>query len=209
MDGANECNKLRMKNTIVLFPGGFKPLTGAHISLIQRYAKLPNVKQIKLLVGPKERDGITQDTAIHIAKMLLYYEFKVTVEASKWPSPVLTAFKEVEFATDSSTYTLASSTKGKDYERANDFISKHQPGQKYYDVLHENVEVISLPVNVAPILYKGRIDKNKGMPISASILREDLKNDNYAYFKTNYPNTNNNTIARVWEELQSSIHGQN
>jgi len=35
-----------MKNVTVLFPGGFKPITGAHMALAQRYAQNPNVEKL-------------------------------------------------------------------------------------------------------------------------------------------------------------------
>ena len=49
-----------MNKITVLFPGGFKPLTGAHLALAQRYAEDPQVDQIILLIGPTERGGITR-----------------------------------------------------------------------------------------------------------------------------------------------------
>ena len=55
-----------MKNVTVLFPGGFKPITGAHMALAQRYAQNPNVDKVIMLIGSKERDGITRDTSIKI-----------------------------------------------------------------------------------------------------------------------------------------------
>jgi nicotinic acid mononucleotide adenylyltransferase len=33
-----------MDKITVLFPGGFKPLTGAHLALAQRYAESPQVE---------------------------------------------------------------------------------------------------------------------------------------------------------------------
>ena len=46
---------------IVLLPGGFKPPHGGHLELAKRYASQPNVIRVEVLVGPKERDGITRD----------------------------------------------------------------------------------------------------------------------------------------------------
>ena len=40
-----------MDKITVLFPGGFKPLTGAHMALAQRYAELPEVERVILLIG--------------------------------------------------------------------------------------------------------------------------------------------------------------
>ena len=54
-----------MNKITVLFPGGFKPLTGAHLALAQRYAQHPEVERVILLIGPKEREGITRDKTIN------------------------------------------------------------------------------------------------------------------------------------------------
>ena len=35
-----------MNNVTVLFPGGFKPITGAHMALAQRYAQNPSVDKV-------------------------------------------------------------------------------------------------------------------------------------------------------------------
>jgi len=43
----------------VLLPGGFKPPHGGHLDLATRYAAVPQVAQVKVLIGPKERDGFT------------------------------------------------------------------------------------------------------------------------------------------------------
>jgi nicotinic acid mononucleotide adenylyltransferase len=41
-----------MNNVTVLFPGGFKPITGAHMQLAQRYANNPQVNRVIMLCGP-------------------------------------------------------------------------------------------------------------------------------------------------------------
>ena len=55
-----------MNKITVLFPGGFKPLTGAHLALAQRYAESPQVGRVILLIGPNSRDGITREQSIEI-----------------------------------------------------------------------------------------------------------------------------------------------
>jgi len=59
-----------MNKITVLFPGGFKPLTGAHLELATRYAQDPNVEQVILLIGPKERDGITRNKTMEMFELL-------------------------------------------------------------------------------------------------------------------------------------------
>ncbi len=55
-----------MNKITTLFPGGFKPLTGAHLALAERYAQHPDTDRVILLIGPKDRDGITRDKTIEI-----------------------------------------------------------------------------------------------------------------------------------------------
>ncbi len=40
-----------MNKITTLFPGGFKPLTGAHLALAQRYATHPDVDRVILLIS--------------------------------------------------------------------------------------------------------------------------------------------------------------
>ncbi|NJO91095.1 MAG: hypothetical protein HC831_20620 [Chloroflexia bacterium] len=189
---------------VVLYPGGFKPLSGGHISLIRRYAKIPEVKEVRLLVGPGVRNGIGQDTAVAIAEKFLKDDPKITVEPSKWSSPVLTAYKEVEDAAPGQ-YTLASSSKGNDWERTKSFIEQHQPGGKYHEKLADGVEIVALPVNVEPANYSGRNDEFEGQPISASNLRKDIMNDDRVNFDTNYPGEDQEAIDFVWYTLNGTL----
>ena len=59
-----------MKNITVLFPGGFKPITGAHLELANRYAAHPQVDRVIMLCGPKSRDGITREKTIELFNLL-------------------------------------------------------------------------------------------------------------------------------------------
>jgi len=188
----------------VLFPGGFKPMHQGHLNLIQEYTQKHKVEKIKILVGPKERDGITQADALLLADIFmdrLYNKEKVTIEPSKYPSPVLTAFKEVENAKDPCNFTLATSKKGKDYERAHDFFTKHQKGEKYYDLLSHNVNVVKIDIDMTPIKYRDRTDEYNETPISSTVLRQDVVNKDFVNFKTNYPYENINLIVHIWTEL--------
>ena len=185
----------------VLYPGGFKPMTGGHIHLINKYLESDEVGKIKVLVGPAVRNGITQDVAVKIAKKLLERYENVIVEGVKWPSPILTAYKEIAEATPG-FYTLASSSKGDDYKRVKDFVEKHNNG-KYPPP--EGVHVIELPVDIEPLYFRGRTDENNNTPISASVLRNDIINDDYENFKTGYPDNTEEEIRFVWEQLAGLV----
>jgi len=54
------------EGTTVLFPGGFKPPHGGHLELALRYAELPGVSQVVILVAPEPRDGVSRDQSVTI-----------------------------------------------------------------------------------------------------------------------------------------------
>ena len=55
-----------MDKITVVFPGGFKPLTGAHLELANRYAQAADVEKVILLIGEKPREEITREKTIEI-----------------------------------------------------------------------------------------------------------------------------------------------
>ena len=59
-----------MNNVTVLFPGGFKPITGAHMHLANQYANNPAVSKVIMLIGPNSRDGVTREKSIDIFRLL-------------------------------------------------------------------------------------------------------------------------------------------
>lgn len=189
-------------NVTVLLPGGFKPMTGAHLSLIKRYAIHPQVENVRVIVGPKTRNGITQEMGIEIAKILTKNIPNVTVEGTNWPSPILTAYKEIENMKPGN-YALAASSKGDDYKRVKDFTDQHQPGGKYYEGLPKEVNIVELPVDVQPAVF---IDgPHEGKPISASTLRQDIMNGDYSGFASGYPETDDDQIQQVWNLLNGVV----
>jgi hypothetical protein len=187
----------------VLYPGGFKPMTGGHLDLIKRYADNELVKEIRVLVGPSVRDGIDQAKAARIIRKLTENMPKVVVEEVQWPSPVLTAYKIMGEA-EPGYYALAASSKGEDYKRVEDFTNKHRKGQKFSRE-EEGVYVIEMPISADPVLFAGRDDENEGEPISASVLRNDIINDDFDNFVTGYPHSDPEDIQYVWDELAETV----
>ena len=187
----------------VLLPGGFKPMTGAHLELIRRYAENPIVKEVKVIVGPKERNGINQELGTKIAKELTKRFTNVKVEKSKYPSPLLTAYKEVENMLPGK-YALAASAKGDDYKRVMDFTAQHQEGGKYHPGVPEGVTIVELPIDVDPALFQG--GPLKGEPISASILRRAILDGDFDQFASGYPDSDSNQVEDVWDMLQGVVN---
>ena len=78
-------------NTIILFPGGFKPPHAGHIAIAKEYAKNPNVKEVQMLIGPKSRDGITREQSLLALKMLIK-DPKIKIVAIDSENPMQSAF---------------------------------------------------------------------------------------------------------------------
>jgi len=105
-----------MNNITVLFPGGFKPLTGAHLDLANRYAQDAQVDRVILLIGPKERDGITREKTIELFN-LLNDNPNIEIQSTAFNSPIMAAYEYLfELPEDAvGKYAMAASTKGDDY----------------------------------------------------------------------------------------------
>ena len=181
----------------VLLPGGFKPPHGGHLELAKRYATQPNVSKVEILIGPKEREGITRDQSIQVWKALLSGTVNIEVKSVKEDNPLLAAYKYIETA-NPGTYALAASSKGEDYVRVKKFVQGHAKGAKYNRAY---VDVVELPLDTQPLIYKGRTDQLNGKGISASTLRKDLVNKDFINFKTNYPGTLDTTLKSVYSVL--------
>ena len=178
---------------IVLLPGGFKPPHGGHLDLAVRYSKLPNVSEVRVLIGPKEREGITRDQSIAVWKTLLVGTKRIIVQEVAEDNPLLAAYKYIETAKPG-TYALGASSKGEDYIRVKKFVEGHAEGSKYH---RAGVNVVELPLNTKPLLYTGRTDGLNGKGIGASTLRQDLAKKDYRNFKTNYPSITSENILRT------------
>jgi hypothetical protein len=187
-----------MNNITVLFPGGFKPLTGAHLALAQRYAEDPQVNRVILLIGEKPRDGITREKTIEIFN-LLNSNPKIEIQPTAFNSPIMAAYEYLfELPQDATgRYAMAASTKGDDYVRAKDFVpnvDKYRTvGDKKGRTIPQGIDATELSIDVDPLLY------TSGGPISASTIRQAIANNDYATFRASYPNHDDATVKNVWQ----------
>ena len=83
---------------VILIPGGFKPPTGGHYSLISQYDKNPDVIKVFVVAGHEERGGITYQQSRKIFS--IYGGFSDKVEFLESPAkdggPMKTCFKILE-----------------------------------------------------------------------------------------------------------------
>lgn len=194
-------------NVTILIPGGFKPAHEGHIDLIRRYANSNNVKNVKVIIGPGIRNGITQEEAQKIAKMLLKGYKNVEVELSSYPSPVLTAYKYIETASPG-TYAMGAAEKDTGsvgYDKVLNFVKGYNEGGKYFHLKPKGVNIVEFPIDIKPIVYKGRTDEFEGTPISGSVLRKDILNKDYQNFRTNYPYHDEKIIKKIWDMCENVV----
>ena len=191
-----------MNKITTLFPGGFKPLTGAHLALAERYATHPDVERVIMLIGPKGRDGITREKTIEIFN-LINRNPNIEIQPTEFNSPIMAAY-EYMFALpqdEMGRYAMAASTKGDDYVRAKDFVpnvDKYKTiGDKTGRKMPAGIDATELNLDVDPITYKN------GQLISASTIRAAITNKDYNTFRASYPAQNDAEVKNIWQILTS------
>jgi hypothetical protein len=191
-----------MDKITVLFPGGFKPLTGAHLALAQRYAESPQVGQVIMLIGPQPREGVTREQSIEIFDLAQSngdISNKIEIRPTEFNSPIVAAY-EYLFALPSDAvgrYAMAASTKGDDYVRAKAFVPNVDKyatiGDKKGRKIPIGIDATELNIDVDPETYAD------GTPISATIVRKAITDRNYETFRASYPQLDNAVVQNAWQ----------
>ena len=187
-----------MNNITVLFPGGFKPLTGAHLELANRYTQHPDVDRVILLIGPKERDGITREKTIELFN-ILNDNPTIEIQPTEFNSPIMAAYEYLFALPEDATgqYAMAASAKGDDYVRAKDFIPNVDKyatiGDKKGRTIPRGIDAIELNINVDPLMG------SNGEPISATMVRNAIANNDYNAFRSAYPQFNDAKVKNAWQ----------
>ena len=193
-----------MNKITVLFPGGFKPLTGAHLALAQRYADSPEVGEVLILVGPTMRDGITREKTIEVFDLIQGngdLSNKIEIRPTQYNSPIVAAYEYLFDLPSDATgrYAMAASTKGDDYVRAKDFIPNVDKyatiGDKKGRKIPAGIDAVELSIDVDPETYAN------GTPISATVVRQALANQDYETFRASYPQFDDAVVKNAWQIL--------
>ena len=189
-----------MNNVTVLFPGGFKPITGAHMALAQRYAQNPSVDKVIMLIGPKEREGITRDTSIKMFN-LLNRNNNIEIQSTDFNSPIMAAYEYLFSLPEDAQgqFALAASEKDEDYVRVKTFlpnVDKYKlTGDRKGRKIPAGIDAVELTVSADPLKY------DDGNAISASAVRAALNADEYSKFKSSYPGYDESIIKNLWQML--------
>lgn len=174
-----------MKKCFVLFPGKFKPVHSGHIALMEKYINSVDYDvELTIVISKIAKEGLDANTSKWFLDKIYAKNPKVHAIVSPDPSPIGTVYNmtgQKEFG--DGIYAMGTSAKGGDIKRAEDFVKKFAEGQKYYT---PGVEVIFFPVNPEPLMYTGRTDMYAEAPISSTIVRMDIRNNDFDSFRTAY-----------------------
>jgi hypothetical protein len=187
-----------MDKITVLFPGGFKPLTGAHLELANRYAQSADVEKVILLIGEKPREEITREKTIEIFN-LLNSNPQIEIQPTQFNSPIMAAYEYLFALPQDSTgrYAMAASTKGDDYVRAKDFVPNVDKyatiGDKKGRKIPMGIDATELSIDVDPETYAD------GTPISATTVRKAIVDRDYETFRASYPQFKDAVVKNAWQ----------
>ena len=174
-----------MEKCFVLFPGKFKPVHSGHIALMEKYINSVDYDvELTIVISKMSKEGLDPNTSKWFLDKIYAKNPKVHVIVSPDPSPITAVYNmtgQKEFG--DGIYAMGTSAKGGDIKRAEDFVKKFAEGQKYYT---QGVEVIFFPVNPEPLMYTGRTDMYAEAPVSSTIVRMDIRNDDFDSFRTAY-----------------------
>ena len=192
-----------MSEITVLLPGGFKPPHSGHLELANKFASRGDVESVVVLIGPSERDGISRQQSMKIWNLLPTNK-KVSVISSTENSPMSAAFNYVFQLPKDSTKKIALGSSSKNIEdRKRSLIFKKaiekykETPDKFGNTAPKNIEIVDITDDVYSV-YTNRTDDLNRKSISATVLRNDLKNKDFNNFKTNYPDINDDIVKKIY-----------
>lgn len=169
---------------VVMIPGGFKPPTAGHYNMINQYAQHPSVKEVVVIQGPKDRDGITNTESKAIFE--LYGGFpnnvKFMISREEEKTPLGTAYelmKEESFVVQygpNTIFSIGASSKGGDDKRVREFVN-------YFDKTGAALQ----DVNIAPPPFVAPVFERDGIQLSASTMRKAMVKDDMEMVKLHLP----------------------
>lgn len=174
-----------MEKCFVLFPGKFKPVHSGHVSLMTQYIESSKYDvELTIIISRANKEGLTPETSKWFLDKIFAKYKNVKVIVAPDHSPIKTVYDMTgQKVYGDGVYAMGASSKGVDIKRIGDFVSKFSKGGKYET---PGVSTIFFPVDPTPVYYKNRTDMYSYAPISSTIVRMDIRNDDYNNFKTAY-----------------------
>lgn len=185
-----------MEKCFVIFPGKFKPVHSGHISLIEKYLSSTDYDvDLTIVISKMNKEGLNPETSKWFLDKIYAKRKNVHIVVSPDPSPIGTVYNIVgQKEYGDGIYAMGTSAKGGDIKRAEDFVKKFTQGEKYYT---EGVKAIFFPIEPTPLNYSNRNDLYAGAPISSTIVRADIRNNDFEAFKTAYVPSINSELGNI------------
>lgn len=174
------------KPGVCIYPGAFKPPHKGHFEAVKDLVSRPYITQVKIIISPKERQGITADQSLKIWNTYLKAQpmATVSVEKAKEDSPIKDAIKYIGTHPKDTTIYIAGSADEVD-------------DQNYFTELKSMFgdRVVTVPVE----------EKSDG--ISASKVRDIIRADDYESFKETIPvgAANRGEASKIFNDLTNTI----
>lgn len=178
--------EIDQKQMVILLPGGYKPPTKGHMHMIESYNNNPLVSKVIVLIGPKEREGITREQSLKVFELYgIDFLNKVIIEDTKHDNPMAAGFDFVEKDPRAEEYKglvfgFGASDKGDDASRSNRLV--------YYFSKNPDKLRSGLQVGLPPIV---KALESKGLPVSATNLRTAILNKDLTSISHLIPDTVN------------------
>lgn len=199
-----------MQKCYVLFPGKFKPVHYGHISLMYQYLNSKEYDvDLTIIISRAGKEGLTPETSKWFLDKIFQGNKRVKTIIASDPSPIKTVYDMIgQKEYGDGVYAMGTSSKGTDIKRAADISAKFGKEGKFYT---PGVEVILFPTDPTPTIYSGRSDMYADAPISSTIVRLDIRNNDYDNFRTAYQPLledgvlNENTLQEYFERLKEEL----
>ena len=175
------------EEVVALYGGGFKPPTGGHFEVVKTALQQnPEITNLKILVGSKERDGVDQAEAVLVWEIYTkYLPMKVEIIPSKKP-PIGEIYSYAKSNPGQSIYWVIGARKDNE-DDFKDMGSRSKGMEKYPNMV------------LKPI-----VTNNKGM--SGTNARLALKTRNVEEFKKYLPSElSKDDIEEVFQILSPSV----
>ena len=170
------------KDYVILIPGGFKPPTGGHYHMIKHYEKIPQIRKVFVVTGPKPREGVTIEQSKQIFDIYGGFSDKVEFITAPDKTPLTTCYelvKNSDFTNQfpNASFSIGASNKGGDQKRIEQFV-------KYFADRPHLTDSTVAEYPAAPALEAG------GGAASASRMRKAYRDQDWETFKLMLPDDN-------------------
>ena len=187
------------QQVVVLIPGGFKPPTGGHYSMIQQYEERSDVVKVIVVTGFKTREGQGMAITYQQSRAIfdLYGGFGSKVEfrdQGQWPTPMTACYelvKDEKFVSEypGAVFALGASDKDKDEVRIGQFADYFQNSPP-----RTGVQVVDAGA--------ARAHEVRGEAASASRMRKAFIEGDWELFKELLPDDN------FYDDVIQVLNGQ-